>query len=1467
MSKGSATAILAIALILAVIATAGLYSTGNMTGAAASQGSSSNLTLLALVILIIVIAGTVLYLFYKSKSSTKKTKRHSKEIYKRLALPFAIIILIIAGAALFFGMPQLAKFAAPVAPAATSVTVTLNPVADTTASEAEPSKTDFGWYGSFMVRSGDMVDEWVYIKFDLSSIPAGSTIDSAKLRLYADLIDFSGARTYALNDAAGSWSESTLTWNNKPAVGAAVTTLSVSSIGWKEWDVTSNVQAKINGGVNNGWVITDAEQLRPANPMIAFDSKEGRPLYIPQLVISYRVVITSACLDPCPRYDQQACNNYAPNVCQWGSTGCVSVRSSPNSCANQHDRSSCEDNSQTLCCWDGDNDGYPTGMYQRCSPVAWSRADCNDANPNVNPGKVEGVSAPGTCSDGLDNDCQAGTDCADPGCATDPACMPLLTVSMTGSGNIVSNDDKIYCGSKGTLCSTSYAVGQQVILTAFPDDGFSFQSWGWDCASSGSNPTCTLTMSAKKEVTAAFTTAYPSCILSANPSSGTGPFGSSIGVSYSNLPSPVPSTISVGCGTGGIATASGCTGTTGSCTTPAYCEYPLVDITKTFIPGAQIGNMICAPVTITDYSTGQICSIKLDLSPNPAPVGASVIATATVYGQACGKIKICAPNRSTLPRYPGENGQVTEVFVPPADFNAAPGTYSFTAALVDKGGNCTEPSPFADTETLTVTQLGTVTVAGKLTDQNNNGISNTAIELCNIKDTASYRVTTDSNGAFSVPNIPIDHPYCARVTELPAGYANAKATWPSEPGDSATKGNTTYEWQIAGKWCKENNTGGCATDSRWATWDVLPDDQFYFTAQKETGPACNGTPKLEFMPSIATINHATRANVSNLTNCDGNEVTFNCTPANATQPALSISSCTYSGNTGCISTFTAPGKKGNYSCTANVSKKLSTTPLNVVDCIMQNPILTIEPTTPQKGARGDALLYMATVGNNNTCISTFSLNVTTCQKGWSCDLYDKTLDVDEGDSADASLVITSPASNIGVGNYMNQLTASIYGSSNYNSTIDVGYTILKSCERTNPTLNANKVSQSGSIGQERVYSVRITNLDKCSSFYSLNLSCRTGWVCNLDTPDIYLFDREAADLAVTLMPGTGTATGDYNFTLTAANSYDETKAANTTLKYSVTALNANQSVPCQMFGCFKVGDGNCDTILGENITNSPNDCAPPKTEAPPVCGNKIVETGEDCDGSSDAKCPGLCNADCTCPFIIGDNVCDTAAGESSAISPDCAKKAGSASLVILLVAIFGAIGVTGYYLMRRRGMLGSLAATHGVETTTPGVNLDTAVNSMLSEGYNPEEIHSSLEAGGWPHGKIESAMESAQKDQEALGKLAEQQGVAAPVEKARAAKYVKKCLTEGYDPTQIRTAMISSGWPADAVDGVISKQTAKHIQSHAEKAGVAEPSDDIHALKGYVKKELNEGHTSQDIKKALKKAGWSDSDIKQAFGG
>ena len=78
---------------------------------------------------------------------------------------------------------------------------------------------------------------------------------------------------------------------------------------------------------------------------------------------------------------------------------------------------------------------------------------------------------------------------------------PALTVSNTSSmfGNISSNVGGIACG---TACSSNFAYGTVVTLTAIPNSGYQFAGWAGDCRGYGN--TCTVTMSASQTVIANF---------------------------------------------------------------------------------------------------------------------------------------------------------------------------------------------------------------------------------------------------------------------------------------------------------------------------------------------------------------------------------------------------------------------------------------------------------------------------------------------------------------------------------------------------------------------------------------------------------------------------------------------------------------------------------------------------------------------------------------------------------------------------------------------------------------------------------------------------------------------------------------------------------------------------------------------------------------------------------------------------
>ena len=79
-------------------------------------------------------------------------------------------------------------------------------------------------------------------------------------------------------------------------------------------------------------------------------------------------------------------------------------------------------------------------------------------------------------------------------------------------------------------------------------------------------------------------------------------------------------------------------------------------------------------------------------------------------------------------------------------------------------------------------------------------------------------------------------------------------------------------------------------------------------------------------------------------------------------------------------------------------------------CVRANPTISINPSL-QEGTPGQTLSYTVSVTNNDNSVcgsSTFSLTITSCPSGFTCNLQDSSLTISPGSSAQTTLSVTSP---------------------------------------------------------------------------------------------------------------------------------------------------------------------------------------------------------------------------------------------------------------------------------------------------------------------------------------------------------------------------------------------------------------------------------------------------------------------------
>ncbi|WP_051969696.1 DNRLRE domain-containing protein [Kitasatospora azatica] len=138
------------------------------------------------------------------------------------------------------------------------------------------------------------------IKFPMPSVPAGSTINSADLKLYYDQTVTTGSNNVPMQalQANASWSPTTATWSNASSIGgpvAGTSQMNANQVGvWDDFPVTSAVQNWISGSAaNNGFVLraTNETPLGQGGPRFegSIYAYGGEVVNYPKLTISYGI--------------------------------------------------------------------------------------------------------------------------------------------------------------------------------------------------------------------------------------------------------------------------------------------------------------------------------------------------------------------------------------------------------------------------------------------------------------------------------------------------------------------------------------------------------------------------------------------------------------------------------------------------------------------------------------------------------------------------------------------------------------------------------------------------------------------------------------------------------------------------------------------------------------------------------------------------------------------------------------------------------------------------------------------------------------------------------------------------------------------------------------------------------------------------------------------------------------------------
>ena len=164
----------------------------------------------------------------------------------------------------------------------TAQTITVDSVSDSWVLESSPAN-NFAGDSIAKVDSKSGGNARALFKFNLPAIPAGCDVVGATLRLYAS--SYKDGRTLQAIALGATWTEAGVNWGNQPLTsGTAATT--ASGFGYRQWTVTTQVQAMYLPGANHGFLIRDSSESGGGFDQ-GFHTREKGSDNPPQLVIQF----------------------------------------------------------------------------------------------------------------------------------------------------------------------------------------------------------------------------------------------------------------------------------------------------------------------------------------------------------------------------------------------------------------------------------------------------------------------------------------------------------------------------------------------------------------------------------------------------------------------------------------------------------------------------------------------------------------------------------------------------------------------------------------------------------------------------------------------------------------------------------------------------------------------------------------------------------------------------------------------------------------------------------------------------------------------------------------------------------------------------------------------------------------------------------------------------------------------------